>query len=419
MKGRALLAPAAIACALGCTVAAAYAEGGSEGSPAGGGDQGVFLTADARERGYVRLRLHSPQGLAVTITEATAGGSEPVAAFTPTRADTDLPRALRWRCDRTLRSFTAITADGQSASAQVRTPSCSRRLRLASPRRARAGRRVRIRIVDKWGIGSLTLTECVEPPGGPRHCRGRRLRDGAARLVSGFRALRPGGWRVRVRTSDQRLLRGIRVRHPGGRVSVLATGDSMIQVLDGFLEQGLDAQRVRVRSDARISSGISKPSGLDWQAHARHQAVVIRPDVTVMFLGANDGFPMAGADCCGSAWVSEYARRARRMMVAYGRGGRGRVYWLLLPAARRGFFRQTIPAVNAALRLAAAGTRRYVRLIDLERVFTPGGRYRDTMRIGGRRVRVRQRDGVHLSVAGAALAARVVIRTMRAERILR
>jgi hypothetical protein len=74
--------------------------------------------------------------------------------------------------------------------------------------------------------------------------------------------------------------------------------------------------------------------------------------------------------------------------------------------------------VNAALRLVAAGTRRFVRLIDLERVFTPGGRYRDTMRIGGRRVRVRQRDGVHLSVAGAALAARVVIRTMRAERIL-
>ena len=33
--------------------------------------------------------------------------------------------------------------------------------------------------------------------------------------------------------------------------------------------------------------------------------------------------------------------------------------------------------MNAALRLAAAGTRRYVRLIDLERVFTPGGRYRD------------------------------------------
>ncbi len=63
-----------------------------------------------------------------------------------------------------------------------------------------------------------------------------------------------------------------------------------------------------------------------------------------MFLGANDGFPMstpsgATADCCGSAWVKEYARRARQMMGSYARGGRGRVYWLLLPAARGGPYR--------------------------------------------------------------------------------
>jgi lysophospholipase L1-like esterase len=419
MKGRAVVASAAVACALGCSVVAVSAGRSQTGSPAGDEDDGVFLRADARERGHIRLRLHSPAGVAVTITEATAGGAEPVASFTPTQADTDVRPELEWRCDRTLRSFTATTADGRSALTEVRTPSCRRRLRLVAASRARVGRRVRVRIVDKWGIGDLAVTVCVDPPGGPRRCRGRRLPDGAARLVTRFRALRPGGWRVRVRTTEQRLARGVRVRHPGGRVTVLATGDSMIQVLDGFLERRLAPSGVRVRSDARISSGISKPSGLDWQAHARLQADRIRPDVTVVFLGANDGFPMAGADCCGPAWVSEYARRARRMMLAYGRGGRGRVYWLLLPAARRGFFRETFPAVNAALRLAAAGARRYARLIDLDRVFTPGGRYRDTMRIHGRKVRVRQRDGVHLSVAGAALAARIVIRTLRAERILR
>ena len=37
----------------------------------------------------------------------------------------------------------------------------------------------------------------------------------------------------------------------------------------------------------------------------------MRPDVTVVFLGANDGFPFgAGAPCCGAPWVAEYARRA-------------------------------------------------------------------------------------------------------------
>jgi hypothetical protein len=138
-----------------------------------------------------------------------------------------------------------------------------------------------------------------------------------------------------------------------------------------------------------------------------------------MFLGANDGFPMAGVDCCGMAWIAEYARRARDMMRTYARGGRGRVYWLLLPAARGGLFRETFPAVNAALRLAATGLEDDVRLIELDEVFTPGGRYRKSMRIDGKRVRVRQSDGVHLNTTGADLAARLVVRAIKRDRMLR
>ena len=107
------------------------------------------------------------------------------------------------------------------------------------------------------------------------------------------------------------------------------------------------------------------------------------------------------------------------MMASYGRRGRTRVYWLLLPTPRGGFFRKTFPAVNAGIRRAAARARRTVRVIDLVDVFTPGGRYRDTMPVGGRERRVRQADGVHLNTTGAALAASVIIRTLRRERILR
>ena len=107
------------------------------------------------------------------------------------------------------------------------------------------------------------------------------------------------------------------------------------------------------------------------------------------------------------------------MMRTYGRGGRTRVYWLTLPTPGRGLFRETFPAVNAAIRRAAAAAPRDVAVIDLVDVFTPGGRYRDSMRIGDRVVRVRQSDRVHLNTAGASLAASVIIRTLRRERILR
>jgi hypothetical protein len=96
-----------------------------------------------------------------------------------------------------------------------------------------------------------------------------------------------------------------------GRLRLLATGDSMIQIVDGYLKSRL-GRATTVRSDARIGTGISKLAELDWSRTARGQASDFKPDVTVMFLGANDGFPMmtpaaASVVCCGSGWVAEYA----------------------------------------------------------------------------------------------------------------
>jgi hypothetical protein len=198
------------------------------------------------------------------------------------------------------------------------------------------------------------------------------------------------------------------------RYSVLATGDSMIQIIDSFLKERLGAGGIRVKSDARISTGISKPFMLDWVKHARRQARRVHPDLTVVFIGANDGFPIGGANCCGAAWIDGYAKRARRMMVSYARGGRGRVYWLLLPAPRGRNFRRVFAAVNAAL-VRADAKLHGVRLIHLEKVFTPGYRFRSVIRYKGRTVRARQHDGVHLTRAGASIAANIVIRTLRRE----
>ncbi|HZG49214.1 MAG TPA: GDSL-type esterase/lipase family protein [Thermoleophilaceae bacterium] len=405
-----------VRCALALVALAALALA----APAAGGDaaraagHGLSLRAESVETGYVQLRLHASAGVPVRIVEATPGGQAvPVRELTPAAADTTLERAVAWRCDRRGRSFVATDSQGRSAAAQVRTPSCARRLRIASPRRTRAGNRVAFRVLDRWRLGDLRARVCVEPPGGPPRCERRAV--GPLGASSSFRALRPGGWLLRASIPGGSARRSVRA---SGRLSLLATGDSMIQIVDSYLKQRLRPRGVRVRSDAHISTGISKPSLLDWQAHARRQARS-RPDVVVMFLGANDGFPMAGAPCCGAAWIQEYARRARRMMAAYGRGGRTRVYWLLLPTPRGGFFRRSFPAVNAGIRRAAARARRDVRVIDLGRVFTPGGRYRSAMRIGGRLVGVRQADGVHLSSAGASLAASIVVRTLRRERILR
>jgi len=209
-----------------------------------------------------------------------------------------------------------------------------------------------------------------------------------------------------------------------GHLRVLATGDSMIQIIDSFLKQRLERRRATsVRSDARISTGLSKPFMLDWVKKAREQARSVHPDVTVMFIGANDGFPMktpAGASvaCCNAGWVAEYARRTESMMRSYRRGGRSYVYWMTLPTPRRGDFARVYRAVNRAIKRAAKRVGRGARVIDLVPVFTPGGRFRQYVRFRGKRVNARQGDGVHLSTAGASIATTLLIDRLRTDRAL-
>jgi hypothetical protein len=201
---------------------------------------------------------------------------------------------------------------------------------------------------------------------------------------------------------------------------ILATGDSMIQIVDVKLEEKLERiEPVSFRSDARVGSGISKG---DWVGIARRQARRHRPRATVVFIGANDGFNIGRARCCRGEWVERYGRRVRRMIRAYSLRGKaaglGEVYWLTLPAPRPAHWRPVYRAVDRAIRRAVKASGPHAHLIDAWKVFTPHGRFRRSMRWRGRRVVVRQDDGVHLSWAGASIAAGLVRDAMRKDAVV-
>ncbi|MEA2191808.1 MAG: uncharacterized protein QOI73_1929 [Solirubrobacteraceae bacterium] len=202
--------------------------------------------------------------------------------------------------------------------------------------------------------------------------------------------------------------------------TLLVTGDSLAQPLDVQLARELSSQGVRTVRDARLGTGISKADLLDWGRLSVSQVRKDDPDAIVFFLGANEGFPFEGAGgrvvgCCGPAWAAQYATRARQMMQTYRQDATARVYWLTLPMPRDPD-RQTIArAVNAAILAAAQPYRAQVRVLDMSALFTPGGRYRAAMAVGGRSTIVRRPDGIHLNDAGARLAAGVVIGRLKAD----
>jgi hypothetical protein len=242
------------------------------------------------------------------------------------------------------------------------------------------------------------------------------LRRAVAVSTRPFRAAAPGRWGVELRIRGHRVRRSIAVGEAGHAAapppSVLATGDSMMHWIDSFLADEL-GDTATVRSDLRPGTGISKPGG-PWARLPARQVKRLHPVATIVAIGAVDGFPMPAAEgtaqqCCGAGWIAEYTRRVRSMMLTYRRKGRGRVVWLTLPIPKGP--REVADAVNSAVVGAASGLQG-VSVLRLDQVFTPDG-FRDVMPYRGRTVRVREVDGVHLNIPGAAIAAKLVAAELR------
>jgi uncharacterized protein len=213
---------------------------------------------------------------------------------------------------------------------------------------------------------------------------------------------------------------GAKPKPPRPLDTLLVTGDSMAMPLDVETARRLadSGSDVDVERDPHVGTGISKSGLLDWGTLSTQQVREREPDAVVVFIGANEGFPIPGpngdeVDCCGPDWAAAYANRARRMMNTYRQGGSARVYWLTLPIPRDDDFAEVARTVNAAIEVAAQPFRAQVRVLDMAELFTPGGQYRDSMELDGRKRIVREGDGVHLNGTGAGLAAEKVLEAVR------
>ena len=400
-------------------------------------DAAIFINADAAGvRGYIQVKV-----VATTDIKTAYVGEDVDGAFEPI-VTTDLPywrddpdhgpigarfldRLVRWRCDRLERDLLVAgrRPDGivEIASFSVRTPSCRNRLTLTVPRRVAQGGVVRARIRDTWGTGLTSARVCFLGD-----CREVAFADGEDRRVVRFRA----GWRgyrqVKLRAPAQRIEQpiavGVRPRPSAASgPTILTTGDSLMQSVEAILQDRL-FRDANVVSDVRVGAALSKVLVADWRKLARRQVAEHQPSATVIFLGTNDFFAMrtpAGAevDCCGEQWIAEYARRARKVMRIYAQDGAGAVLWLTVPAARDERRNPPARAVNTALRRAAIGLPA-VSVLPIDKVFTPGMRFRESMEYRGRTVDVRETDGIHLSVAGARIAAAMVIEALRGVGVL-
>ncbi|UTI62369.1 GDSL-type esterase/lipase family protein [Paraconexibacter antarcticus] len=382
-----------------------------------------FLVASRNETGYVALGIFGQTpGSTARFFEREGTGEAALGApvTVDSRGFAPLSRAVTWRCDRPVRSFTATvtTPAGQvlTADTDIRTPSCRSRLAVTAPRHVARGALVRVRVVDTWSLGGDPVRVCVSGAGLTHRCRTTALVAGRRGVRLRVRPPRDGEVRVAVALAGHRtvLTTASGTAKPRARTTgpvLLTTGDSTIEGIDSVLEDDFGSA-ARVRTESAPGTELSGFGGAGWTRRAASQVRRLHPRVTVLSLGANEGFGNAlpdgrTVDCCGDEWVGELARRQRALMRTFLQHGRGRVVWILLPAARSAAKSAVIDAADRGVIAAAKGLPG-VHLVDLRPLFSPDGRFHQTIESGGRTVDVRAPDGVHLSAAGQALAAEAV-----------
>jgi hypothetical protein len=215
--------------------------------------------------------------------------------------------------------------------------------------------------------------------------------------------------------------RALPAPEPDHPLRVLVTGDSTAGEPGYALSDVLAATGrtdLDVRDEPYVGTGLVRPGAFDWSLKAAAQAASYHPDVAVVFLGENDGFPLEGASPYGAAWMKLYAARIQAVIDAYQAGGTRLVIWAAPPIDA-----QTNPAeggnVNVIFRNIGAAARAAIdrtpatAMIDQYGLFSVDGHYSTAVpdpTSGAVVPNVRLSDGSHLSLAGGTIVARLLLR---------
>ena len=215
---------------------------------------------------------------------------------------------------------------------------------------------------------------------------------------------------------------------PRGGTRILVIGDSMIAGgLGLYLARALgEEDGYDVTREGKTSSGLARPDFFDWKRRAR-ELVGDRPfDATVIMFGGNDAQSIKNRGAgwirwSDEQWSQEYARRVVNLSDVVAPDLQ-QIFWVGMPVMRPPKLGERVKRVNTIFR-AEMAIRRNAEFIDIWSLLAgEDGGYADRIHLvpedgeapRKKKVQVRARDGVHLTVAGAHYVAAYVRRRIHA-----
>ena len=198
---------------------------------------------------------------------------------------------------------------------------------------------------------------------------------------------------------------------------VLITGDSMMQYIGMIASQNYPKLGIKVLDLSKQSTGLLYKKSHNW-AQVIKDTLAKNKDIKLlaMLIGANDpwGRSINGRfyELSSSEWREFYARRVDEI-YKIAKASNVKVLWLSLPCMQKTDYAKKIELLNEIYKSASEQNGQI--FINTNEYLCQNDEYKTHIDIAGKRSKIRQDDGIHISKAGSQILADEILKRIEIE----
>ena len=199
--------------------------------------------------------------------------------------------------------------------------------------------------------------------------------------------------------------------------SVLITGDSMMQYIGMIASQNYPKLGLKVLDLSKQSTGLLYKKSHNW-AQVIKDTLAQNEDIKllVMLIGANDpwGRSINGNfyELNSSEWREFYARRVDEI-YKIAKASNVKVLWLSLPCMKKTGYAKKIELLNEIYKSVSEQNGQF--FINTSEYLCQNNEYKTHIDIAGKRSKIRQDDGIHISKIGSQILADEILKRIEIE----
>ena len=199
--------------------------------------------------------------------------------------------------------------------------------------------------------------------------------------------------------------------------SVLITGDSMMQYIGMIASQNYPKLGLKVLDLSKQSTGLLYKKSHNW-AQVIKDTLAKNKDIKllVMLIGANDpwGRSINGKfyELNSSEWREFYARRVDEI-YKIAKDSNVKVLWLSLPCMQKTDYAKKIELLNEIYKSVSEQNRQI--FINTSEYLCQNDNFLTHLNINGKRSKIRQDDGIHISKIGSQILADEILKRIEIE----